>query len=59
MKNTRVKNGGLAEVIAETTAITSGLQHDKTFILERARILQENFPQTMEYILGKINPSTV
>ena len=54
MKNTRVKNGGLAEVIAETTAITSGLQHNKTFILERARILQENFPQTMEYIMSKI-----
>lgn len=59
LANTNGKNGGLAELIAETTAITSGLQHDKTFVLERARILQENFPQTMEYILGKINPSTV
>ena len=48
------KDGCLTEVIAETNAILSGLQHKDNTILLRAKILQENFPETMKYIGTKI-----
>ncbi|MBQ6516535.1 hypothetical protein IJI31_05085 [bacterium] len=50
-----VNEGGcLTEVIAETNAILSGLPHDGSNMLIRAKILQENFPETMKYIGEKI-----
>ena len=53
-KNHKNRGGCLTEVIAETTAILSGLKHDRNHILLRAKILQENFPETMVYIGSKI-----
>ncbi|MBQ6516430.1 hypothetical protein IJI31_04555 [bacterium] len=48
--------GCLTEVIAETNAILSGLQHegDGHQVLIRSKILQENFPETISYIGSKI-----
>ena len=48
------KGGCLTEIIAETNLILSGLLHNQNKTLLRAKILQENFPETMLYIGNKI-----
>ena len=48
------KNGCLTELIAESTAILLGLPHCDNHLLLRGKILQENFPETIEYIGNKI-----
>ena len=53
-KEHKNEGGCLSEVVAETNAILSGLQHDENEILVRAKIFQENFPETMAYIGSKI-----
>ena len=47
-------DGCLTEVIAEANAILSGVVHDSNFLLLRAKLLQENFPETLSYIGTKI-----
>ena len=42
------------ELVAETTALLSGLQHDDNNLLVRAKVLQENFPETISYIGNQI-----
>ena len=53
-KEHKNKGGSLTEVIAETNAILSGLPHDGSNMLIRAKILQENFPETMAFIGNEI-----
>jgi len=48
------RNGCLSETIAESVAILSGLHHNEDHLLLRAKILQENFPETIAYIGSKM-----
>ena len=52
-------NSELQELIAEVNAITSGLLHDSDVHLQRAKILQENFPETTAYIINKFKTMDV
>ena len=52
-RNHKNKDGCLTEVIAETNALLSGLQPDNSDLVIRAKILQENFPETISYIGSK------
>ena len=53
-KDHKGKNGCLAETIAESVAILSGLRHNENHLLLRAKILQENFPETIAYVGSKM-----
>ena len=53
-KEHRNTNGCLSEAIAESVAILSGLTHNENHLLLRAKILQENFPETIAYVGSKI-----
>ena len=55
VSNENTKNGEcFDELIAETTALLSGLQHSENTLLIRAKLLQENFPETIAYLGSKI-----
>lgn len=53
-KDHKNKQGCLSEAIAESVAILSGLHHNEDHLLLRAKILQENFPETILYIGAQI-----
>ncbi|MBQ6515575.1 hypothetical protein IJI31_00175 [bacterium] len=53
-KNHTNMHGCLSEVIAESVASLSGLHHSEDHLLLRAKILQENFPETIGYIGSKM-----
>ena len=55
----RSANSGLEEIIAEVNGISSGLLSNESNHLQRAKLLQENFPETAAYILKKIKNATV
>ena len=52
-KKHRNRDGCLTELVAESNIILSGLFHDKNHMLLRAKILQENFPETISYVGSK------
>ena len=52
-KKHRNRDGCLTELVAESNVILSGLFHDKNHMLLRAKILQENFPETISYVGSK------